>query len=60
MLFLFVILFIFGGCLILLFCGYKKKKDIGTRAIDRELNRKAMENEPEQNAYVGIEITKAT
>ena len=58
---LLVILFIFGGCLILLFCGYKQKQDfIGTRAIDRELNRQAMEREPEQNAYVKIEITKPT
>ena len=58
---LLVILFIFGGCLILLFCGYRQKTDIiGTRAIDRELNRKAIEREPEQNAYVKIEITKPT
>ena len=58
---LLVILFIFGGCLILLFCGYKQKTDIiGTRAIDRELNRQAMQREPEQNPYVKIEITKPT
>ena len=43
-----------------LFCGYQKKKNIGTRAIDRELNRKALESQPEQNAYVKIEITKPT
>ena len=57
---LLVILFIFGGCLILLFCGYKKKRDIGTRAIDRELIRKAMENQPEQNPYVKVEIANPT
>ena len=57
---LLVILFIFGGCLILLFCGYKKKRDIGTRAIDRELIRKAVENQPEQNPYVKIEIANPT
>ena len=57
---LLVLLFIFGGCLALLFCRYKKKENIVTRAIDRELNRKAMENQPEQNPYVKIEITKPT
>ena len=57
---LLVILFIFAGCLILLFCGYKKKRDIGTRAIDRELIRKAMENQPEQNPYVKVEIANPT
>ena len=57
---LLAILFIFGGCLILLFCGYKKKRDIGTRAIDRELIRKAMENQPEQNPYVKVEIANPT
>ena len=46
--------------MILLFCGYQKKKDNGTRAIDRELNRKALESQPEQNPYVKIEITKPT
>ena len=57
---LLVILFVFVSCMIFLFCGYQKKKDIGTRAIDRELNRKALESQPEQNAYVKIEITKPT
>ena len=57
---LLVILFVFVSCTILLFCGYQKKKDIGTRAIDRELNRKALEHQPEQNPYVKIEITKPT
>ena len=60
MLLLLVILFIFGGCLILLFCGYKKNRDISTRAIDRELIRKAMENQPEQNPYVKVEIANPT
>ena len=46
--------------MILSFCGYKKKRDIGTRAIDRELIRKAMENQPEQNPYVKIEIANPT
>ena len=57
---LLVILFVFVSCMILLFCGYQKKKDISTRAIDRELNRKALESQPEQNPYVKIEITKPT
>ena len=60
MLLLLVILFIFGGCLILLFFKYKKKRNIGTRAIDRELIRKAMENQPEQNPYVKVEIANPT
>ena len=60
MLLLLAILFIFGGCLILLFCGFKKKRNIGTRAIDRELIRKAVENQPEQNPYVKIEIANPT
>ena len=57
---LMVVLFVFVSCMIFLFCGYQKKKDIGTRAIDRELNRKALESQPKQNPYVKIEITKPT
>ena len=57
---LLVILIVLVSCMILLFCGYLKKKDNGTRAIDRELNRRIMESQPEQNPYVKIEITKPT
>ena len=57
---LLVVLFVFVSGMIFLFCRYLKKKDIGTRAIDRELNRKALESQPEQNPYVKIEITKPT